>query len=103
MNAAVAEVGVRQAVESILGEERVELAQVCAEARRRHGGILERRPRLVSPGRAARDAGAVLAQPPDVLGLGAVEDADSGGRGIRCHTGRAIPRVAWQHVSDLDE
>ncbi len=71
VDAAVAEVAVRQAVEAVLGEERVELAQVGAEPLGRHGRVLPARPRLRARRRAPGQARAVGPDLPQRRGLGA--------------------------------
>ena len=63
VHAAVAEVAVGNAVQRALLEERVEVAQVGAELGGRHGGVLPAGLRG-SAQRTGRQAGAVLADPP---------------------------------------
>ena len=63
VHAAVAEVAVGNAVQRALLEQRVEVAQVGAELGGRHGGVLPAGLRRAAQ-RTGRQAGAVLADPP---------------------------------------
>ena len=63
VHAAVAEVAVRDAVEAVLGEEHVLLAQVGAEAIGRDRRVLPAGERLARQ-RASREAGTLLADAP---------------------------------------
>ena len=91
MHAAVAEVAVGNAVQRALLQERVEVAQVGAQLGGRYGGVLPAG--LGGPGqRTGRQAGTVLADPPQCELLGDVGDdavrhtggaGDLGGAGLR--------------------
>ena len=103
VHAAVAEVPVRQRVEPELGEERVEVAQVGAEPRRRHGGVL---PAGVG-GLGEADAGQpgpVLANLPQRERLGRVGHREPVERvGVGQQPGGARGDLAGVVADDLDE
>ena len=108
VDAALAEVAVRDAPQVVVAEQRPQLAQVRGKALRRHDPVLESRPRRGAVREAGRASRAVLADPPQdslggrILEQGCVRGAQPGPGGHGQARGM-VPELAGRPASGLDQ
>ena len=104
VDAAVADVAVRQPVHAVLLLEPLEIPQVVAQYGGWHGGVLPSWPRGLVVGRAAGEADPVLTHAPQRPGLARIDhDARIDRRRVSDNGLGGDPRLAGRLTTGLDE